>query len=79
MVPALSLSEKPKVGCFSILALFVSETPSSDDNRATNITLEGQDPVLPRAAKMTLIVPKGGPKVAFFLEFEFVWALWPLE
>ena len=72
MVLALSSSEKPKVGWISTLALFGSETPSSDDNRATDITLEGQDPVFPRAAKMTLIVPKGGLEVAFFLEFEFV-------
>ena len=28
--------------------------------RDTDIILEGQDPVLPRAANMTLIVPRGG-------------------
>ena len=33
---------------------------SPEDRRATDITLDGQDPVLPDAAKMTLIVPKGG-------------------
>ena len=73
MIPALSLSEKPKVGWISTLTLFGSKLPSSADNRATDITLEGQDPVLPRAAKMTLIVPKGDLEGAFFLEFEFVW------
>ena len=30
--------------------------------RSTDITLDGHDPVLPGAAKITLIVPKGGPK-----------------
>ena len=72
MVSVLSSSEKPKVGWISTLALFGFETPSLDDNRATDITLEGQDPVLLEAAKMILIIPKGGPEVAFFLEFEFV-------
>ena len=32
---------------------------SLEDKRATDITLDGQDPVLPGAVKMTLIVPKG--------------------
>ena len=79
MVPALFLSEKPKVSLVSILALFDSDPSSSADNRATNIILEGQDLVLPRAAKMTLIVPKRGLEGAFFWESEFVWFPWPLE
>ena len=33
---------------------------SSEDRRATDITLDGHDPVLPGAAKITLIVPRGG-------------------
>ena len=33
---------------------------SLEDKRATNITLDGHDPVLSSAVKMTLIVPKGG-------------------
>ena len=33
---------------------------SPEDKRAMDITLDGQDPVLLGAAKMTLIVPKGG-------------------
>ena len=33
---------------------------SPEDRRATDITLDGQDPILPGAAKMTLIVLKGG-------------------
>ena len=60
MVSILSSSEKPRTGWISILALFGSELGSSAGNRATNITLEGQEPVLPRAAKMTFIVPNGG-------------------
>ena len=32
---------------------------SSAGSRATNITLDEEDPVLPEVAKMTLIVPKG--------------------
>ena len=44
----------------SSLALFGSWLPSSEDRRATDITLEGHDPVLPGAAKIMLIVPRGG-------------------
>ena len=33
---------------------------SLEDRRAMDITLNGHDPVLLGAAKMTLIVPKGG-------------------
>ena len=33
---------------------------SPEDRRATDITLDRQDPVLPGAAKTTLIVPKEG-------------------
>ena len=33
---------------------------SSAGSRATNITLDEEDPVLPEVAKMTLIVPRGG-------------------
>ena len=33
---------------------------SPEDRRATNIILDGHDPVLLSAAKITLIVPKGG-------------------
>ena len=31
-----------------------------EDRQATDITLDGHDPILPSAAKMTLIVSKGG-------------------
>ena len=36
---------------------------SLEDRQATDITLDGHDPVLPGAAKITLIVPKGGLEV----------------
>ena len=38
----------------------------SEDMRATDITLDGLDPVLLGAAKITLIVPKGGLKEFLF-------------
>ena len=60
MVPILSLSEKLSAGWISILALFGLGLLSSADSWATDITLKGQEPVLPEAAKMTLIIPKGG-------------------
>ena len=43
----------------SSLALFDSWQVSSGSRRATVITLDGHDPVLPGAAKITLIVPRG--------------------
>ena len=58
--PILSSSENPKTRGRSNLALFGSRLVSSDGRRATNITLDGHDPVLPGAAKITLIVPRGG-------------------
>ena len=59
MVPILSLSEKLNVGGIFILALFDSELESSVGGRATDITLEGGESVLPGVARITLIVPKG--------------------
>ena len=46
----------------SNLALFGSRQMSLEDRQATNITLDGHDPVLPGAAKITLIVLRGGLK-----------------
>ena len=43
----------------STLALFGSRLVSSEDKRATDITLDGYDPVLPSVAKITLIAPRG--------------------
>ena len=71
MVLTLSSSEKLIVGWFSTLALFGSSFEPSVGNWATDITLEGWEPVPSRAVKMTLIVPKGG------LEEEFPWTLNP--
>ena len=60
MVPILSSFEKLSAGWISTLALFGFELESLADSRATNITLKGQEPVLPRAAKITFIIPKRG-------------------
>ena len=46
---------------------------SPEDRRATYITLDGYDPVLPGAAKMTLIVPKGVLEGISLLDSEFAW------
>ena len=66
MVPILSSSKKPKTGWISILALFGSELESSAGSRATDITLEGQEPVFPEAVKMTFIVPNEGLEESSF-------------
>ena len=52
---------------------------SPKDRRATDITLDGHDLVLPGVAKMTLIVPKGGFEGMSLLDSEFAWLPWPLE
>ena len=44
----------------SSLALFGSRQMSLEDRQATDITLDRHDPVLLSAAKITLIVPRGG-------------------
>ena len=79
MVPTLSSSEKINAGWILTLALFGSEFESSADSRAIDIILEGQEPVLPRAAKMTFIVPKGGLEEASLRGSKHVWLPWPLE
>ena len=66
MVPTLSSSEKLNVSWILTLALFGSEFESSANSQATDIILEGQDPVLPRAAKMMFIVPKKGLEEVYF-------------
>ena len=52
---------------------------SSEDRRATNITLDGHDPVFPGAAKITLIVPRGGPEGVFLLDRGLACPPSPLE
>ena len=46
---------------------------SPEDRRATDITLNGHDPVLLGAVKMTLIVPKGGLKGISLRDSELAW------
>ena len=46
---------------------------SPEEKRATDINLDGQDLVLPGAAKMILIVPKGGLEETFLRDSEFAW------
>ena len=59
-VPSLSLFEKPNTNGIPILILFGIELKPSSGQQDIDITLEGQDSVLPRAANMTFIVPRGG-------------------
>ena len=66
MVPILSSSEKLSANWISTLALLGSGLMSLVDSRAMDFTLEGQELVLPKAAKMTFIVSKGGLEEASF-------------
>ena len=79
MVPTLFSFEKPRIGWVSILALFVSELESLAASRATDITLEGQEPVLPEATKMIFIIPNRGLEESSLRDSESVWPPWPLE
>ena len=79
VVLILSSSEKLSVSWISTLALFSSGLVSSADSRATDITLEGQEPVFPGAAKMTFIIPKGGLEGASLQGSEFAWPYRPLK
>ena len=74
-VPTLSLSKKLNAGQTSILALFSSRLESSVSGGATNITLEGWELVLPGAARMTLIMPKGGLEDVSFWDLDPAWPL----
>ena len=65
MVPILSSSKKLNESWIYSLALFGLELVSSAGDLTTDITLEGWEPVLLGAAKMTLIVPNGGLGKAF--------------
>ena len=79
MVPTLSSSEKPKTNGMSILTLLDIDLYSPAGDRDTNSTLEGQDPVLPGAAKITFIVPKGNLEEASPHISEPAWLTRPLE
>ena len=65
MVSILSSSEKLNTGWTFTLALFGLGLESSAGGQATDITLDGYKPVLPRAVKTILIVSKGGLEEAF--------------
>ena len=56
----------------SSLALFGLWQVSSGSRRATVITLDGHDPVLPGAEKITLIVPRRGLEGTSFSDRELV-------
>ena len=77
-VPILFSSKKLNGGRTSILALFGSEWESSDDSLATNITLEGWEPILPSATKMTLMVPSEGLEEVFPRAPDLDWSPCPL-
>ena len=63
----------------STLTLFDSWLVPSKDRRATDITLDELDLVLPGAAKITLIVPRGGLKGVSLSDRELVCPPRPLE
>ena len=46
---------------------------SPEERLATDIILDGQDTVLPGAAKMTLIAPKGGLEEISLRDSELSW------
>ena len=46
---------------------------SLEDRQATDITLDGHDPVLPGATKIMLIVPKGGLEGTSLRDSELAW------
>ena len=46
---------------------------SPEERRATDIILDGQDPVLPGTAKMTLIVSNGGLEETSLQDSELAW------
>ena len=63
----------------SSLALFGSWQVSSEGRRAMDITLDGHDPVLSGAAKITLIVPIRGLEGTSLLDRELIYPPSPLE
>ena len=79
MVPYLSSSEEPNTNGILVLTLFGIELESSSGQQDTDITLEGKDPVLPKAANMTFIVLRGSLEDASPRNDELVWLPRPLE
>ena len=64
-LPILSASEKLNTNGTFILTFYGTGPESSPEQQDTDIILEGQDPVLPRVANMTFMVPRGGLGAAF--------------
>ena len=79
MVLSLSSSEKPNTNGIPILTLFGIELEPSFGQQDIDITLKGQDSVLPRAANMTFIVPRRGLEDASPKNAKPVWLPRPLE
>ena len=79
MVPNLSSFKKPNTNGIPILTLFGIEMKPSSGQQDIDITLEGQDPVLPKATNITFIVPRGGLEDTSPRTVEPAWFLWPLE
>ena len=77
-VPTLSLFEKLNIGRISTLALFDSCSKSLIGSRATDITLDGWELVLPKATRMTLIVLKMALEEASLRGSDPAWPPWPL-
>ena len=79
MVPILSASKKLNTNGTFILTLFGLGTEFSPKPQDTDIILEGQNLVLPGAANMMFMVPRGGLRAAFPRNAEFAWPPRPLE
>ena len=79
MVPSLSASEKLNTSGTFVLILFGLELESSSELQDTDIIPEGQDPILPGAANMTFMVPRGSFSAAFPWNVELDWPPRPLE
>ena len=78
LVPTLSLPEKLKVGRTSTLLLFGLGVKSLSNGQSMDITRDGKEPVLPKAAKIMLIVPSGGLEEVSLCALNPVWLSCPL-
>ena len=79
MVPSLFASVKLNINGTLILILFGIGPKFSLQQQDTEIILEGHDPILPGAANMTFMVPRGGLRATFPRNAEFTWPPRPLE
>ena len=78
LVPTLSLSKKLKVGRTSTLLLFGLGVKSLSNGRSMDITHDGKEPVLPKAAKIMLIIPSRGLEEVSLYAIDLVWLSCPL-